>query len=52
MSVPDPEPDRVEEYAGGELGVRRGIVNRWLLAVYALLALWGIYYLFRYWTVS
>lgn len=52
MSAPDPERDRLEEYAGGELQVRRGIVNRWLLAVYAVLAVWGIYYLLRYWTGS
>jgi hypothetical protein len=39
----------VEEYAGGEVRSYRGIVNRWLLVVYAGLALWGVYYLVRYW---
>ena len=26
-----------------------GIVNRWLLVVYAVLGVWGVYYLVRYW---
>jgi hypothetical protein len=41
--------DEVEQYAGGEIQSYRGIVNKWLLLVYAILAVWGIYYLFRYW---
>jgi hypothetical protein len=45
----DREPEALEEYAGGEIHVRRGRVNRWLLVVYAALAGWGVYYLFRYW---
>ena len=53
MSRPDPDPERsserVEEYAGGEIRVRRGIVNRWLLVVYLILFVWGIYYLFADW---
>lgn len=49
--TPDPHPRRgaVEEYAGGEIRSYHGIVNRWLLLVYAILAVWGVYYLFRYW---
>lgn len=43
------ERDAVDEYAQGELSVRHGIVNRWLIVVYATLALWGVYYLVRYW---
>jgi hypothetical protein len=39
----------VEEYARGEIRAYHGIVNRWLLLVYAILAVWGVYYLFRYW---
>ena len=39
----------IDEYAQGEIGAYHGIVNRWLLVVYAILAVWGIYYLFRYW---
>ena len=45
MSRPGPDPERsserVEEYAGGEIRVRRGIVNRWLLVVYLILFVWG-----------
>lgn len=37
--------DEVERYAGGEIQVRHGIVNRWLLATYAVLFVWSIYYL-------
>lgn len=39
----------VHEHAGGEVSVYHGTVNRWLLVVYAALALWAAYYLFRYW---
>ncbi len=48
---PEPESrrDEVTEYAGGEIRVRRGAVNRWLLVVYALLFVWGVYYLFVEW---
>ncbi len=52
----DPEADEhhprhgaVEEYAGGELRAYRGGVDRWLLVVYAALAVWGVYYVIRYW---
>jgi len=49
--APEPEPAResLEDYAGGEIQVRRGIVNRWLLVVYVILAVWGIYYLIADW---
>jgi len=40
---------RVEEYGGGEIRTYHGLVNKWLLAVYAILGVWGVYYLFRYW---
>jgi len=39
----------IEEYAQGEIRAYHGIVNKWLLLVYAILAVWGIYYLFKYW---
>jgi hypothetical protein len=44
-------PDRgpVHDYANGEIQTYAGRVNRWLLVVYALLALWGVYYLAAYW---
>lgn len=48
--VSGPEPERLDEYADGEIRVRRGRVNLWLLVVYAGLAVWGVYYLFRYWS--
>ena len=39
----------VHDYAGGEIQAHHGRVNAWLLAVYAALAVWGVYYLFKYW---
>jgi hypothetical protein len=39
----------IEEFAGGEIESYHGGVDRWLLAVYAILAVWGIYYLFKFW---
>jgi hypothetical protein len=39
----------LHEYARGEIRAYHGIVNKWLLVVYAILAVWGIYYLFAYW---
>jgi hypothetical protein len=39
----------IEEHAGGEVRSYHGIVNVWLLVVYAILAVWAIYYLFKYW---
>jgi len=50
----DPKPERhprygeIEEYAQGELRRYHGIVNKWLLVVYAILPVWGIYYLITY----
>jgi hypothetical protein len=45
----NPEPERVHDYADGEVRTRIGHVNRWLLVVYVVLALWAIYYLVVYW---
>jgi len=39
----------IEEHAHGEVRSYHGIVNVWLLAVYAILTVWAIYYLFKYW---
>lgn len=49
----------VEEYAGGDIKVYHGIVNKWLLLVFAVLFVWALYYImgpfedgaptFRYW---
>ena len=35
----------LENYAGGEIQARHGIVNKWLLAKYAVLFVWSIHYL-------
>lgn len=43
------DEDDLEAYAGGEILVRHGKVNRWLMIVYLALAAWAIYYLFTYW---
>ena len=39
----------VEEFADGEIKSNRGRVDGWLLVVYAVLVVWGIYYLFAFW---
>lgn len=39
----------IEEHAGGEIHSYHGVVNAWLLVVYAILAVWGVYYVFKYW---
>jgi hypothetical protein len=36
--------EEIETYAGGEIRSRHGIVNRWLMGLYAVLFLWSIYY--------
>jgi hypothetical protein len=41
--------DDIEEFAGGEIRVRHGTINGWLLVVYLGLFVWGVYYLFAYW---
>jgi hypothetical protein len=43
------DEDEIEEYAQGEIASRHGRVNRWLLVVYAVLAVWAVIYLIRYW---
>jgi len=45
----DPERGEVERYAQGEIRMYRGIVNKWLLAVYAILTVWAVYYLVKFW---
>ncbi len=50
-----PEPGRedergaIHEFADGEIRSYTGRINRWLLVVYAILALWAIYYLIVHW---
>lgn len=45
MNHEHPSSDELEHYAGGEIHARHGIVNRWLLGLYAVLFLWSIHYL-------
>jgi hypothetical protein len=37
--------EELEDYAGGEIQARHGIVNRWLLGLYVVLFLWSIHYI-------
>jgi hypothetical protein len=39
----------MEEYAGGYIKARHGYIPAWLLAVYAVLFVWALYYLVIYW---
>jgi hypothetical protein len=39
----------IEEHARGEIRSYHGIVNVWLLAVYAILTVWAIYYVVVHW---
>lgn len=45
-----PHADRaVETFADGEIRSYHGRVDAWLLVVYAVLAVWGVYYLLEFW---
>jgi len=39
----------LEEYAGGYIEAWVGHIPAWLLAVYAILFVWGLYYGYTYW---
>lgn len=39
----------IHTYADGEIKEYTGKVNKWLLAVYLILMVWAIFYLFKYW---
>ena len=41
--------DELEEYAGGYIKAWVGRIPLWLLVVYAVLFIWALYYLVRYW---
>ena len=41
--------DEIEEYGGGEVESRHGYIPMWLLAVYMVLFVWGLYYAFHFW---
>jgi hypothetical protein len=39
----------MEEYGGGAIEARHGYIPLWLLGVYAVLFIWGLYYAYAYW---
>lgn len=39
----------MEEYAGGSIEARHGYIPVWLLVVYFVLFVWGMYYAYEYW---
>ena len=39
----------LQDYQGGEIQDRHGYLPVWLLVVYAVLFLWGLYYAYTYW---
>lgn len=39
----------IEKFADGEIRVLHGTVDAWLLVVYAVLGIWGVYYLMTFW---
>ena len=41
--------DEREEYGGGAIESRHGYIPVWLLVVYFVLAIWGLYYAYVYW---
>jgi hypothetical protein len=45
----DERAGEMEEYAGGYIKARHGHIPAWLLAVYAVLFAWALYYLVIYW---
>jgi hypothetical protein len=46
--APHADPE-IEQFAQGEIRSYHGRVDAWLLAVYVVLAVWGVYYLVRFW---
>jgi hypothetical protein len=36
--------EHLEHYAGGEIQSRHGVINRWLLGLYAVLFFWSVWY--------
>ena len=45
----DSSAHELEEYAGGYIQARVGRIPVWLLVVYAVLFIWGLYSLVKYW---
>jgi len=44
-----PHHRRTEKYGGGHIEARHGRIDGWLLAVYAVLFVWALYYGIVYW---
>lgn len=47
--TPSETGHELEEYAGGYIKAWVGRIPVWLLAVYAILFLWALYYVVVYW---
>jgi len=45
----DSHHEELEEYAGGYIKAWHGRIPEWLLAVYTVLFIWALYYLYNYW---
>lgn len=43
------DPNTLQDYQGGQIQDRHGYLPVWLLVVYAVLFLWGLYYAYVYW---
>lgn len=41
--------DDLEDYGGGDVQARHGYLPIWLLVVYAIMFVWGLYYAYEYW---
>ena len=41
--------DELEDYGGGHIQARHGYLPIWLLVVYAVMFVWGLYYAYHYW---
>ena len=44
-----PPHEALEKYAEGDIEVRHGRVNLWLVLVYAVLFAWAVYYGLSFW---
>ncbi|NLS07519.1 hypothetical protein HGP14_30045 [Rhizobium sp. P32RR-XVIII] len=46
---PESKEHEMEEYAGGHIEAHHGYIPVWLLVVYFVLFVWGLYYSYSYW---
>jgi hypothetical protein len=47
MSDVETREDDLEDY--GPIEARHGYIPIWLLVVYGVLFIWGLYYIYQYW---